>query len=150
MYGVGTGAITMSNVVCTGSEKKIINCRYNTDTGGILNSNNNAQVQCQKGLFISVFNGFLELSLQLIGNGTNEWDVRLVGGSYLWEGHVEVFVSGSWTPVVDVFYHSNQAARVTCQQLGYTNYSKVYSLNPNHDMHDMFQAHTVATRLKVK
>ena len=53
MYGVGTGAITMSNVVCSGLERKIINCRYNTDTSGILNHNNDAQVQCQKGLFIA-------------------------------------------------------------------------------------------------
>ena len=47
----------MSNVFCTGSEKEIIDCRYSTNTGGILNHNNDAQVQCQKGLFANVFNG---------------------------------------------------------------------------------------------
>ena len=71
------------------------------------------------------FQWFRNFPLRLIGNETNEWDVRLVGGSYLWEGHVEVFHSGSWT-AVNVFYYSSQAARVICQQLGYKNYGKMY------------------------
>ena len=58
----------------------------------------------------------------MTGNETNEWDVRLVGGSYLWEGRVEIFLLGSWTTVYR--YSSSHDARVVCQQLGYNTYGK--------------------------
>ena len=56
MYGVGRGAITMRDVVCSRSESRIINCMFSTEPGSVVNHRNDAQVQCKKGLFTSVSN----------------------------------------------------------------------------------------------
>ena len=53
-----------------------------------------------------------------------EGDVRLVGGRYLWEGCVEIFVSGVWGTVSD-YTASHTEARIVCRQLGYNTYSKI-------------------------
>ena len=45
-------------------------------------------------------------------------DVRLVGGSYQWEGRVEIFYSGSWGTISDSYWTSEDAA-VACRMLGY-------------------------------
>ena len=53
-----------------------------------------------------------------IGEIYHEGDVRLVGGSYSWEGRVEIYLYGEWGTITDlgadVF-----SAHVVCQQLGY-------------------------------
>ena len=50
-----------------------------------------------------------------------EGDIRLVHGSYLWQGRVEIFLSGVWgTTNVNAGY--NKDAKVICRQLGYTTY----------------------------
>ena len=58
----------------------------------------------------------------IIGNDTNEGDIRLVGGMNLWEGRVEVFLSNEWGTVYDYGADSNDA-RVVCRQLGYATQS---------------------------
>ena len=50
-------------------------------------------------------------------------DIRLVRGSYLWEGRVEIFLSGEWGTVCDDGAYSSDA-RVVCRQLGYYTDSK--------------------------
>ena len=45
-------------------------------------------------------------------------DVRLVGGSYQWEGRVEIYMSGSWGTVTDSQWSSDDAL-VVCRKLGY-------------------------------
>ena len=53
-----------------------------------------------------------------VGEIYNEGDVRLVGGSYSWEGRVEIYLYGEWGTITDlgadVF-----SAHVVCRQLGY-------------------------------
>ena len=61
------------------------------------------------------------------GNETKEWDIRLVGGKYLWEGRVEIFLHGVWGTFCDDGAYTNDAS-VVCRQLGYTIYSK--SIHP--------------------
>ena len=59
----------------------------------------------------------------LSGNNTKEWEIRLVGGRVLWEGRVEVFLSGEWGTVT----HDGAddlAAIAVCRQLGYDTSSK--------------------------
>ena len=45
-------------------------------------------------------------------------DIRLVGGSYQWEGRVEIFYSGTWGTISDSDWNSEDAA-VACRMLGY-------------------------------
>ena len=64
------------------------------------------------------------------GNEKKEGDIRLVGGNYLWQGRVEIFISGVWGTVYDYYdyyFLSSNEARVVCRQLGYNTYSKLHS-----------------------
>ena len=45
-------------------------------------------------------------------------DIRLVGGSYQWEGRVEIFISGTWGTITDSEWTNNDA-QVVCRKLGH-------------------------------
>ena len=45
-------------------------------------------------------------------------DIRLVGGSYQWEGRVEIYFSGAWGTITDSEWSSDDA-QVACRKLGY-------------------------------
>ena len=45
-----------------------------------------------------------------------EGDIRLVGGSYNWEGRVEIYWTGTWGTISDASW-SNSEAEVVCRQL---------------------------------
>ena len=53
-------------------------------------------------------------------------DIRLVGGSYIWEGRVQMYISGEWGT-----FSRNSAdaidALVACRQLGYDTRCKFFS-----------------------
>ena len=59
-----------------------------------------------------------------IGDEIKEGDIRLVGGQYLWEGRVEIFLSGVWGTISDDEAGTTDAA-VVCRQLGYNTQSKI-------------------------
>ena len=44
--------------------------------------------------------------------------MRLVGGSYQWEGRVEIFFAGSWGTITDSKWTSEDAQAV-CRMMGY-------------------------------
>ena len=58
-----------------------------------------------------------------LGDEMKEGDIRLVGGRYLWEGRVEIFLSGVWGSVNHNGAYSDDA-KVVCRQLGYNTYSR--------------------------
>ena len=45
-------------------------------------------------------------------------DIRLVGGSYQWEGRVEIFIFGTWGTITDSEWTNNDA-QVVCRKLGH-------------------------------
>ena len=63
-------------------------------------------------------------SLCITGDDYREGDIRLVGGSYSWEGRVEIYLSGVWGTMTDHSRYDTQKwcnieAQVVCRQLGY-------------------------------
>ena len=62
-----------------------------------------------------------------IGDDIKEGDIRLVAGSYLWQGLVEIFLDGVWGSINSVGAYSDEAS-VVCRQLGYNTYSKILQL----------------------
>ena len=59
-------------------------------------------------------------------------DIRLVGGNYLWEGRVEIFLSGAWGTVCDDGAHYVGPAMMVCRQLGYHTESEAYEVIMRH------------------
>ena len=45
-------------------------------------------------------------------------DIHLEGGSYQWEGRVEIFISGTWGTITDSEW-TNKDAQVVCRKLGH-------------------------------
>ena len=45
-------------------------------------------------------------------------DVRLIGGSFPWEGRVEIYLSRTWGTITDSNWTSDDAQAV-CRKLGY-------------------------------
>ena len=57
----------------------------------------------------------------ILGDEVKKGDIRLVGGSYLWQGRVEIFLYGIWGTMTDDGAYSDEA-EVICRQLGYNTY----------------------------
>ena len=74
---------------------------------------------------VSFYTQALYLWHVCIGDKVKEGDIRLVEGSYLWQGRVEIFLSGVWGTMTDD-YADYREASVVCRQLGYSTYSMSY------------------------
>ena len=67
-------------------------------------------------------NGFHDAVAAQYGDG----NLRLVGGSYQWEGRVEVFFNRSWGTITDSNWTSEDAQAV-CRTLGYFRPGKAWA-----------------------
>ncbi|XDV24752.1 hypothetical protein PO909_028830, partial [Leuciscus waleckii] len=95
-FGQGSGSIWMDNVGCSGSESTLKNCR--SGGWGVHNCNHgeDAGVRCS----------------ETINYGRS----RLVEGSHLCSGRVEMLLVGGWGSVCDAAF-DQQDAEVVCREL---------------------------------
>jgi len=99
-FGRGSGSILMDDVRCTGSEGRLIDCRYDSNTG-----------DCSH---------YEDASVRCVRKVCSDGDVRLLGGSVPNEGRVEICFNETWGTVCDDFWSMNDA-KVVCRQLGFSN-----------------------------
>ena len=119
-YREGSGAIHIREVTCSGSERNITNCTYINNTL-VTSHAYDVAVECQKGQCFEVYT-HSAFSCASVGDDIKAGDIRLVPGSYLWQGLVEIFLDGVWGKIN---YISPNAARVVCRQLGYNTYGNL-------------------------
>ena len=94
----GTDDIVASNFGCTGSETQLTTCPYT--------SSGDCSHQQEAGVFCSE-------------PCTTEGDVRLVNGTDIYGGRVEVCVGGFWGTICQGFW-SLEDATVVCRQLNHS------------------------------
>lgn len=95
-FGQGTGPIHIDNVQCVGTEATLLECTHLTVDNCV--HAEDAGVRCQ---------------------GCANGDLRLIGGTTISEGRVEICMASTWGTVCDDFWGAPDA-RVVCRQLGYS------------------------------
>ena len=60
----------------------------------------------------------MRFDISPIGEDYKNGDIRLVGGSYSWQGRVEIYLNGEWGTITDDGANARDA-HVVCIQLGY-------------------------------
>ncbi|XP_062608301.1 deleted in malignant brain tumors 1 protein-like [Saccostrea cucullata] len=97
LFGEGGGEIWLNGINCNGSEDSLLKCRQST-IGSSSCSGGAAGVVCY--------------------HSENDL-VRMISGSSVHEGRVEVFINGQWRSVCNNMWDTNDA-NVTCRGLGYS------------------------------
>uniref|UniRef100_A0A673MM96 SRCR domain-containing protein n=1 Tax=Sinocyclocheilus rhinocerous TaxID=307959 RepID=A0A673MM96_9TELE len=95
-FGQGSGLIWMDNVACSGSESTLKNCRSSGSSVNYCGHHEDARVRCSESI--------------------NYRRSRLVAGSHLCSGRVEMYFGGRWGSVCDAAFDL-QDAEVVCREL---------------------------------
>ena len=120
-FGSGTGRpIFRRRLYCTGSETRFVNCTSNEYNGcshkydvGVLCPTSNLPNDTSKSNIIHVI-----ITIILYFVVCTYGDIRLVDGTHMYEGRVEVCVNNQWGTVCDDSWDTSDA-EVVCRQLGY-------------------------------
>ena len=80
-------------------------------------------VKCQPGFRITYNTKIIAWAITMLSlsapGSYRDGDYRLVGGTYNWEGHVEIFQSGAWEEIYDSSW-TDEDAHFICSQLQHT------------------------------
>ena len=119
MFGAGTGPIFLDEVHCTSSASHLLECPSRPILEHDCQHSTDAGVGCED-IYETNYQSddilarvcFLQLLAHMHGQ------LRLVGGSVVNEGQVEICLSNVWGTVCDDGWSSAEAA-VVCGELGY-------------------------------
>uniref|UniRef100_A0A8C5GIS7 Lysyl oxidase homolog n=1 Tax=Gouania willdenowi TaxID=441366 RepID=A0A8C5GIS7_GOUWI len=106
-YGKGSGKIWLDNVLCSGSEKSIEQCKSRGWGNSDCTHDEDAGVVCKD----ERIPGFVD-------SNVIDTNVRLKGGARLGEGRVEVLKDSEWGTVCDDRWNLPSAS-VVCRELGF-------------------------------
>ena len=114
-FGDGDGAIIYSNFGCQGFEGSISDCAKQQYGSFSCSHTNVVGISCQdsKGILCIL------LCYVIFFTACSDGDVRLVGGSSLSEGTVQVCYYNGWGLISDEGW-GREEAQVVCRQLNYT------------------------------
>ena len=106
--------IHLTFVKCSGSEYDVTECERRNDSSHSLD----VGVKCQPGMLnkLYLYFAYHNISFFTADEVYKEGDIRLVGGSYYWEGRVEIYWSGTWGAISDSSWTATEA-NVVCRQL---------------------------------
>ena len=113
----GEGRIWLDNVQCTGNERTLINCTASSNGVNSCTHAQDAGVRCLPGKESLKLTRRLMLLFFYIG--CDEGNVRLVEGSTVLEGRVEICRNSTWGTICNAGWDSYDA-RVVCGQLGFS------------------------------